>query len=109
MAVVEEGFFGSEDLVVFVAFSSDEDDVSVSSNLDGVLDRFSAIDDGEGIVTYEASLGFLDNKEGVFGPRVVGGDDTNITEFTSRACHERALAAVSVSATSKDGNQAAWL
>src|SRR5579859_2163643 len=103
--VVEVVFLGSDNLVVFVAFAGDEDDVAGGGVGEDADDGGAAVDlDGGGAAGGwgEAGDDLVEDRLGVFGSGVVAGDVEGIGEFFGGAGHSGALGAVAVATAAEE-------
>src|SRR5688500_7084546 len=99
----------SKDLIRFVAFARDKNEVAATRHFQSLLAGFAPIgfDDAFGIATAHSGQNSFNNFLWVFRARVVAGDNTNVRQARGDKAHLRTLGAVAVAAAAEDSNQAA--
>ena len=91
-------------LALLVPLAGDDHHVPRLGGGNGALDGDAAVDLVLDVVA-AADEDLLDDRVGVLGPRVVGGDDDAIGKTGGDLPHQRALAAVAVAAAPEDDVQ----
>src|SRR4051812_28285993 len=96
-------FGGADDLVIFVAFAGEEDDVAGLGQGDGHADGGTAVGlDGDFVFGFpvggEAGANFFDDGVGVFGARIVAGENDLVGEALGDGGHLGTLGAIAIAA-----------
>jgi hypothetical protein len=96
-------------LHLFVSFAGDEDNISRPGPLNGNSDRLAAVGlDGErGLGALQPGKRIIDDRHRVLAPGIVGSEDNVIAAPPRGFAHQRALGAIAIAATAKDGDHLA--
>ncbi len=107
-AIVERNLGRAEDLVIFVAFAGQQDDVVGSGRVDRRLDRRAAVrlngDPRIGRIL-EARKDVLDDFERILGSRIVAGHEDPVGHLPAHAGHSRPFGLVSVASAAEQRNE----
>lgn len=87
--VVEGVGHARDDLTLFMPFSGDDHHIPVTHHFDGGLDGGAAVTDLDPVRTAGADLGA--DGGGVFGPRIVVGDDGDVGQTPGDLAHQGRL------------------
>src|SRR5690606_14445831 len=101
--VVEGMYDPADDLTLFMPFSGDHDHISFAHQRDGVADGLATVADLQRVGTAGADLS--PDGGGVFGTRVVVGDDGCIGQTPGDLAHQGTLGPVAVAARAEDDDQ----
>jgi len=113
-AIVEVGFDCAalaigNDLLGFVAFAGDDDDVAWGCVFDGEANGVVAFDMDVHFVAvfdWDADEDFINNCAGSFAARVVAGNDHAIGKRDGGEAHARSLGAISIATAAEDNPEA---
>ena len=107
LAVIERYRVIGKFLVGLVALPGDENDVVRLGKGDSAGDGFCAVRDGFEIFGAKSFSYVRDNGEGIFLPRIIGGDDAVVGVLIGDASHQRPFLLVAIAACTEDENEAA--
>jgi hypothetical protein len=107
--IVEWDGSGGENLDLFVALAGEQHDVSRLGGADGELDGGAAVglDDATRTGGLDAGESLVEDGRGIFGARVVAGEDDQIAALAGGAAHLGALSAVAVAAAAEESDDSA--
>lgn len=110
-AVVEMNGPVIEDLIRFMAFTGNDDDVIGLGQFDSAVNGVAAVDDDFMVLArlqtfFDAGFDFFYDGFRIFRTGIIGRDDRDIGQFGPDASHDGTLSLIAVAAAAKDGKDA---
>lgn len=110
-AVVEMNGPVIEDLIRFMAFTGNDDDIIGLGQFDSAVNGVAAVDDDFMVLArlqtfFDAGFDFFYDGFRIFRTGIIGRDDRDIGQFGPDAAHDGTLGLIAVAAAAKDGKDA---
>ena len=107
--IIERYHPAADGLSFFVSFAGQKHQITLPRLSDGQFDGVMTIwlDDDRGRSVAQPGEHLVDDRQRVFSPRIIRGEDHHITARASRAAHQRTFAAITIAAAAEHGDHPA--